>query len=109
MVLPPRIFHYEPKIHGFRLYKKTGSRAVGSKDVITYPKAFDSKAAANELKFDPSNDEENKRIVDEDAAMAPDEAPTPFEGKNVWDSNENINKNSKKGKKNKKGKGKNKN
>ena len=50
VILPPRIFNYEPKIHGFNLYKKTGSRAVGSKDVILYPKFISSKIASEELK-----------------------------------------------------------
>jgi len=50
VVLPPRIFNYEPKIHGFRIYKKTGSRAAGAKDVITYPKSYTTGEAAEELK-----------------------------------------------------------
>nr|AKJ66200.1 casein kinase II beta-3 [Euplotes octocarinatus] len=49
-ILPPRVFNYEPKIHGFNLYKKVGSRAEGSKDVIIYPKSYSSQAASNELK-----------------------------------------------------------
>ena len=32
------------------MYKKTGSRAVGSKDVILYPKFISSKIASEELK-----------------------------------------------------------
>ncbi|CAI2362978.1 unnamed protein product [Moneuplotes crassus] len=45
-----RDFNYEPKIHEFRIYKKTGSRAAGSKDAITYPKFYTTSEAAEELK-----------------------------------------------------------
>lgn len=103
VVLPPRIFHYEPKIHGFKLFKKTGSRAVGSKDVITYPKQLDSQAASSELKFDPANDEENKRFGDNATT-----SPLKDNSDEVLGNNQNKN-NSKKGKKNKKGKNKNRN
>lgn len=34
------------------MYKKAGSRAVGSKDVILFPKSCSSKAASEELKQD---------------------------------------------------------
>jgi len=70
VVLPPRIFNYEPKIHGFRLYKKTGSRAAGSRDVITYPKNISTHDAAEELKSRPAK--ETMRKVDEDVAMEDD-------------------------------------
>ena len=69
VVLPPRIFNYEPKIHGFRLFKKAGSRAVGSKNVIRYPKDHSAKEASEELKNGPK---EAFRKKDEDIAMAED-------------------------------------
>lgn len=109
VVLPPRIFHYEPKIHGFKLFKKTGSRAVGSNSVITYPKSYDSKAASEELKFNPKHDEENKKISnDEDVAMASTQQHSPLKEKSIAVENSNENKSNNK-KKNKKGKNKNKN
>ncbi|CAI2375202.1 unnamed protein product [Moneuplotes crassus] len=69
VVLPPRIFSYEPKIHGFRLYKKTGSRAAGSKDVITYPQFYTTADAAGELKSRRSKkDEETAKASKDEAA-----------------------------------------
>ncbi len=70
VVLPPRIFNYEPKIHGFKLYKKTGSRAAGSKDVITYPKTYTTEDATEELKSRRSKQEE--KIIKKDEETAPD-------------------------------------
>lgn len=111
VVLPPRIFHYEPKISGFRLYKKTGSRAVGAKDVITYPKAYNANLAAEELK---SREHENasKRVADEDVAMSERENRHLHDMKesnnNAQQQHANNNQsNSKKKKNKKKGKGRN--
>ena len=87
VILPPRIFHYEPKVHGFRLYKKTGSRIAGSKDVITYPKAISTSEAAEELKSRTTRDIKRKEKVDEDVAMENEE------GKNTAQNNGNQTKN----------------
>lgn len=100
VVLPPRIFNYEPKIHGFKLYKKTGSRAAGAKDVISYPKTITSKDAAEELKSRPAREIQRKRVADEEAAKQPDDhnqsqgsSPNPNKG------GQNNKKNKKKNKK----------
>lgn len=102
VVLPPRIFNYEPKIHGFRLYKKTGSRAVGSRDVISYPKTITTEDASEELKSRPPKNIERNIKADEDVAMEDDIAENEnADQNNTYQNNaqENRNKN-----KNKKGK-----
>jgi casein kinase II subunit beta len=97
VVLPPRIFNYEPKIHGFKLYKKTGSRAAGAKDVIHYPKAFSSKEAADELKSRPAREMERKRVADEEAAKQPeDNGNTQEQNKGGQGGKKNKKKNKKK-------------
>lgn len=114
VVLPPRIFNYEPKIHGFRMYKKTGSRAAGAKDVINYPKLYDTEKAVEELKSRPVKEKQAKRIADEDVAMKDhkeedrkEQAPTAGDD-NTHHNNDN-NQNGKKNKKKNKRKGKGKN
>lgn len=124
VVLPPRIFNYEPKIQGFRIYKKTGSRAFGArprinsldkdkgqnfsrtKEVVSYPKDYSAKEASEELK---SRD----KIADEDKAMIDKENTNESVLKDSNDTsqqnnNQNNNRKNKKNK-NKKNKGKNRN
>lgn len=101
VVLPPRIFNYEPKIHGFKLYKKTGSRAAGAKDVISYPKTITSKDAAEELKSRPAREIQRKRVADEEAAKQPDDQPqsqgsSPNPNKGGQNNKKNKKKNKKK-------------
>jgi casein kinase II subunit beta len=114
VVLPPRIFNYEPKIHGFRMYKKTGSRAAGAKDVINYPKLYDTEKAVAELKSRPVKEKQAKRLADEDVAMKDhkDEdhkEQVPTAGDNNNHHNNGNNQNGKKNKKKNKRKGKGKN
>jgi len=106
VVLPPRIFNYEPKIHGFKLYKKAGSRAVGSKNVIRYPNDYTSTTASEELKSRESNQK-----ADEDVAMntAPSEDSKLKENNNNSQQQQKGNQPSNNKKKNKGKKGKNKN
>jgi casein kinase II subunit beta len=106
VVLPPRIFNYEPKIHGFKLYKKAGSRAVGSKNVIRYPNDYTSTTASEELKSRESNQK-----ADEDVAMntAPSEDSKLKENNNNSQQQQKDNQPSNNKKKNKGKKGKNKN
>lgn len=119
VVLPPRIFNYEPKIHGFNLYKKTGSRAEGSKDVIIFPKFFSSQIASEELKVKNDPKVENEVVLSEaDAIMAdkenveqpPVQEPVVEEiqkdDEQIHNQNQGNKKNKKKNKKNK-NKGKN--
>ena len=103
VVLPPRIFHYEPKIQGFRLFKKTGSRAVGAKDVITYPKAYAAHEAAEELLSRQKKVAESKHLVDDETAM------TNGENKENSQQDDDQNSSKKKGKTGKKSKGKGRN
>lgn len=110
VVLPPRIFNYEPKIHGFRLYKKTGSRAAGSKDVIHYPKPMCPEKAVEELKSRPCKEKQRKRLADEDVAMeGQNDENQPVEQNTTNQQNNDNNQNSKKNKKKNKRKGKGKN
>lgn len=101
VVLPPRVFSYEPKIHGFRLYKKTGSRAAGSKDVISYPKTFTTAEAAAELKSRESKKIERNLKVDEDIVMEKDDVQlngdcNEDQQQNISNDNQNMKKNKKK-------------
>mmetsp|Transcript_18866 Transcript_18866/g.21097 ORF Transcript_18866/g.21097 Transcript_18866/m.21097 type:complete len:228 (+) Transcript_18866:190-873(+) len=101
VVLPPRIFNYEPKIHGFRLYKKTGSRAAGSKDVIKYPNTISTSQAAEELKSRVAREAEKSIKVDEDVAMEVEESQNDADPVDENHNHQNNNQ-SRKGKKNKK-------
>lgn len=124
VVLPPRIFNYEPKIHGFKIYKKTGSRAFGakpgikqldkdkgnnfsrSKDVIVYPKDYSTHQASEELK---SRENFEKIVADEDVAMGDKEntSRAVLQESNDASQQQHNQSNSKKNKKkNKKNKGK---
>ena len=108
VVLPPRIFNYEPKIQGFRLYKKTGSRALGAKDVILFPKSFSAKTASEELKIDREGESLRKNLADEDAAMQSAESTGQVKEKSNGNNMGNNSKGNNK-KKNQKNKHKNKN
>lgn len=115
VVLPPRIFNYEPKIHGFNLYKKTGSRAVGSKDVILFPKFYTSSIASEELKAIHEPRVEREAPSEADASMAdkenleqppvldpaPEEPQKDVEQEQEHNQNQSNRKNKKKNKKNK--------
>lgn len=108
VVLPPRIFNYEPKIHGFKLYKKTGSRALGAKDVILYPKSYSSSQASEELKGDSEGEILRKNLSDGDAAVQSAQISSALKEINNVANVVNHSKGNNK-KKNKKNKHKNKN
>lgn len=106
VVLPPRIFHYEPKISGFRLFGKTGSRALGSKSVVTFPKEVSTEMAMRELTdgkpVEHNNDESNAlkqvEMNKEDFSMNDDTQEDPKSENNSGKRNKKKNKKNKKGK-----------
>lgn len=101
VVLPPRIFNYEPKIHGFRIYKKTGSRAAGAKDVITYPKSYSTEEASEELKSRGSKEAEKVAKNDEDSI--PNDFNEKPQAMNGGRTGNNVSKGKGKGKKKSRG------